>query len=121
MAQGNGGGRPFGPVRAENPEAEELAEFLRHLVRTSGRTLAELANAVGKAPATVSANLGGRVPTEPFVRAVVAATSRDPRDLRRALTLLEAARNPLRSGRRYDADPLTRRSSGSIWRASSSG
>ncbi|MFJ8431569.1 FxSxx-COOH system tetratricopeptide repeat protein [Kitasatospora sp. NPDC094019] len=94
MAQANQGGRPFGPVRAESPEAEELADFLRHLVATAGRTVADVARTVGRAPGTVSGNLSGRVPTEQFVRALVAATTRDPRDLRRALNLLRAARNP---------------------------
>ncbi|MFJ4094840.1 FxSxx-COOH system tetratricopeptide repeat protein [Kitasatospora sp. NPDC089913] len=94
MAQANQGGRPFGPVRAESPEAEELADFLRHLVVAAGRTVADVARTVGRAPGTVSGNLSGRVPTEQFVRALVAATTRDPRDLRRALNLLEAARHP---------------------------
>ncbi|WP_286158602.1 FxSxx-COOH system tetratricopeptide repeat protein [Streptomyces sp. TLI_053] len=94
MAQANQGGRPFGPVRAESPEAEELAEFLRHLVITAGRTVADVARTVGRAPGTVSGNLSGRVPTEQFVRALVAATTRDQRDLRRALNLLQAARDP---------------------------
>ncbi|MFJ4672590.1 FxSxx-COOH system tetratricopeptide repeat protein [Kitasatospora purpeofusca] len=94
MAQTNRGGRPFGPIRAESPEAEELADFLRHLVVTAGRTVAEVARTVGRAPGTVSENLSGRVPTEQFVRALVAATTRDPRDLGRALNLLRAARDP---------------------------
>ncbi|MFD8694628.1 FxSxx-COOH system tetratricopeptide repeat protein [Kitasatospora purpeofusca] len=94
MAQANRGGRPFGPIRAESPEAEELADFLRHLVVTAGRTVADVARTVGRAPGTVSENLSGRVPTEQFVRALVAATTRDPRDLGRALNLLRAARDP---------------------------
>ncbi|WP_435648117.1 FxSxx-COOH system tetratricopeptide repeat protein [Kitasatospora purpeofusca] len=94
MAQTNRGGRPFGPIRAESPEAEELADFLRHLVVTAGRTVADIARTVGRAPGTVSENLSGRVPTEQFVRALVGATSRDPRDLGRALNLLRAARDP---------------------------
>ncbi|MFB8238687.1 FxSxx-COOH system tetratricopeptide repeat protein [Kitasatospora purpeofusca] len=94
MAQTNRGGRPFGPIRAESPEAEELADFLRHLVVTAGRTVADVARTVGRAPGTVSENLSGRVPTEQFVRSLVAATSRDPRDLGRALNLLRAARDP---------------------------
>ncbi|MEK2495537.1 tetratricopeptide repeat protein [Kitasatospora purpeofusca] len=94
MAQTNRGGRPFGPIRAESPEAEELADFLRHLVVAAGRTVADIARTVGRAPGTVSENLSGRVPTEQFVRALVGATSRDPRDLGRALNLLRAARDP---------------------------
>ncbi|WP_457028516.1 FxSxx-COOH system tetratricopeptide repeat protein [Kitasatospora sp. P5_F3] len=94
MTQGNRGGRPFGPVRAESREAAELAEFLRDLVRAGGRTLTELAGALGRSQGTVSEYLAGRVPDETFVKSVVAATSRDHRDQIRALTLLRAARNP---------------------------
>ncbi|MEV0194610.1 FxSxx-COOH system tetratricopeptide repeat protein [Kitasatospora purpeofusca] len=109
MAQANRGGRPFGPIRAESPEAEELADFLRHLVVTAGRTVADVAGAVGLAPGTVSTKLSGQVPDEQFVRSLVAATTRDPRHLRQALNLLRAAHDPApprtRTNRLPDGSP----------------
>ncbi|MFJ9459703.1 FxSxx-COOH system tetratricopeptide repeat protein, partial [Kitasatospora sp. NPDC101447] len=56
--------------------------------------MAEVARAIGKAQATVSGYLNGRVPSDQFVEAVVAASTRDPRDVVAARRLLQAARNP---------------------------
>ncbi|MFF3071171.1 FxSxx-COOH system tetratricopeptide repeat protein [Kitasatospora sp. NPDC057936] len=94
-AQGNRGGRPLGEVRADTREAQELAEFLRHLLEKAGTSLTGLAGVVGLAPSTVSTYLSGKVPEEEFVLKVVAATTRDAHDRIRALRLLKAARDPV--------------------------
>jgi Mrp family chromosome partitioning ATPase len=87
-------GRPFGPIRAETREAKNLALFLRRLARNSGKTLEDLAGALGMSKSTVSVYLAGKVPTEGFVISLVGATTRDQRDRTRALQLLRAARDP---------------------------
>jgi hypothetical protein len=100
LARDNGGvgqdrgGRPFGPIRAETREAQALAEFLRELVRASGRPLESLTGPLGLSTTTIGVYLGGKVPRERFVTSLVAATSGRHADRVRALALLRAARSP---------------------------
>jgi tetratricopeptide (TPR) repeat protein len=88
------GGRPFGPIRTDIPEVRKLAAFLRGLVRDSGRSLESLTGPLGVSTTTIGKYLGGTVPKEGFVTALVAATSDSHADRRRALTLLRAALDP---------------------------
>ncbi|MFD9082493.1 tetratricopeptide repeat protein, partial [Streptomyces erythrochromogenes] len=81
------------------PEVRRLAEFLRARVDESGKTLNELAPAVQNASSVISTYLGGKIPTQRFVTALVAATAPPPlRDKHtgEALRLLEAALHPPR-------------------------
>ena len=94
----NGKGRGWAPLRAQTPQATELAQFLRHLVDYHGFTLRRLQSAVPYGKSTISDNLSGRVPPLAFVEAVVTAVVTEPRkravDLERARALWRAADKP---------------------------
>ncbi len=60
-----GGGRPWGPIRAENPAARKLAETLRQHVDDSGKTLAVLSGEISMSKAQTGVYLAGKLPTEP--------------------------------------------------------
>lgn len=94
MASRDRGGRPFGPIDAASREAAALAEFLRQLVRSSGRSLSDLTGPTGLGTTTIGRYLSGRVPKEEFVLAVVSATTGRHLDRTRALHLHAAALNP---------------------------
>ncbi|MER0429996.1 hypothetical protein [Streptomyces microflavus] len=89
-----GGGRPWGPIRAENPAARKLAETLRRHVDDSGKTLAVLSGEISMSKAQTGVYLAGKVPTEAFVVALIRATVRPELRERReeeALALREQA------------------------------
>ncbi|MBN6546788.1 FxSxx-COOH system tetratricopeptide repeat protein, partial [Actinacidiphila bryophytorum] len=69
-------------------------EFLRELVRGSGRSLESLTGPLGVSTTTIGVYLGGKVPRERFVTSLVAATSGRHADRVRALSLLRAALSP---------------------------
>ncbi|MER6394229.1 helix-turn-helix domain-containing protein [Streptomyces sp. NPDC001523] len=87
-----GAGRSWGPIRAANPQAHRLAVFLRARVDESGKTLAALATAIDVSRSQISVYLGGKIPTQRFVTAVVDAT----------------VPTPLRERRHEEADRLLR-------------
>ncbi|WP_327270807.1 tetratricopeptide repeat protein (plasmid) [Streptomyces sp. NBC_01218] len=92
-----GGGRPWGPIRAENPAARRLAEALRRHVDDSGKTLAVLSGEISMSKAQTGVYLAGKVPTETFIVALIRATVRpDLRGRRQeeALALREQAMRP---------------------------
>lgn len=92
-----GGGRPWGPIRAENPAARKLAETLRRHVDDSGKTLAVLSGEISMSKAQTGVYLAGKVPTEAFVVALIRATVRPELRERRqeeALSLREQAMRP---------------------------
>ncbi|WP_079248677.1 tetratricopeptide repeat protein [Streptomyces sp. MJM1172] len=81
------------------PEVRRLSEFLRARVDESGKTLNDLAPVVGNATSVISTYLGGKIPNQRFVTALIAATA--PASLREkhtgeALRLLDAALHPPR-------------------------
>ncbi|MFE3476239.1 hypothetical protein ACFXOI_32285 [Streptomyces bacillaris] len=89
-----GGGRPWGPIRAENPAARKLAETLRRNVDESGKTLAVLGGEISMSKAQTGAYLAGKVPTQAFIAALIKATVRPELRVRRqdeALALREQA------------------------------
>ncbi|MYT83038.1 hypothetical protein YW3DRAFT_07370 [Streptomyces sp. MnatMP-M77] len=91
------GGRPWGPIRAENPAARKLAETLRRHVDDSGKTLATLAPEVHMGKAQTGVYLAGTVPKEAFIVALIRATVRPELRQRRqeeALALREQAMRP---------------------------
>ncbi|MFD9081718.1 helix-turn-helix domain-containing protein [Streptomyces erythrochromogenes] len=93
----SGVGRSWGPIRAANPQAHKLAVFLRTRVDESGKTLAALATAINMSRSQISVYLGGKVPTQRFVTAIVDATVPAPLRERRqeeANTLLRDAHSP---------------------------
>jgi hypothetical protein len=94
----NGKGRGWAPLRAQTPQAGELARFLRQLIDHHGFTLRRLGGAVPYGKSTISDNLSGRVPPLAFVEAVVTAVVAEPRkrgmDLERARALWRAADKP---------------------------
>ncbi|MFF6896121.1 hypothetical protein ACFY8Z_36635 [Streptomyces microflavus] len=97
MTRKAGGGRPWGPIRAENPAARKLAETLRRHVDDSGKTLATLAPEVHMGKAQTGVYLAGTVPKEAFVVALIRATVRPELRERReeeALALREQALRP---------------------------
>ncbi|MGW7097620.1 hypothetical protein [Streptomyces sp. NPDC054874] len=69
-----GGGRPWGPIRAENPAARKLAEMLRRHVDGCGKTLAMLGGEMSMSKAQTGVYLAGKVPTEAFIIALINAT-----------------------------------------------
>ncbi|MFE1334774.1 hypothetical protein [Streptomyces microflavus] len=92
-----GGGRPWGPIRAENPAALKLAETLRRHVDDSGKTLAVLSGEISMSKAQTGVYLAGKVPAETFVVALIRATVRPELRQRRqdeALALREQAMRP---------------------------
>jgi len=92
-----GGGRPWGPIRAENPTARKLAETLRQHVDESGKTLAVLGGEISMGKAQTGVYLAGKVPTEAFIVALIRATVRPELRQRRqeeALALREQAMRP---------------------------
>ncbi|GGZ18051.1 tetratricopeptide repeat protein [Streptomyces nitrosporeus] len=92
-----GGGRPWGPIRAENPAARKLAETLRRHVDDSGKTLAMLSGEISMSKAQTGVYLAGKVPTEAFIAALIRATVRPELRERReeeALALREQAMRP---------------------------
>ncbi|MGW5296188.1 DUF3710 domain-containing protein [Streptomyces bacillaris] len=92
-----GGGRPWGPIRAENPAARKLAETLRRHVDESGKTLAVLGGEISMSKAQTGAYLAGKVPTQAFIVALIKATVRPELRVRRqdeALALREQAVRP---------------------------
>ncbi|SCK55695.1 hypothetical protein YUYDRAFT_07379 [Streptomyces sp. ScaeMP-e48] len=92
-----GGGRPWGPIRAENLAARKLAEALRRHVDDSGKTLATLAPEVHMGKAQTGVYLAGTVPKEAFIVALIRATVRPDLRQRRqeeALALREQAMRP---------------------------
>ncbi|SCK55714.1 Tetratricopeptide repeat-containing protein [Streptomyces sp. ScaeMP-e48] len=92
------GGRPWGPIRAENPAARKLAETLRRHVDDSGKTLAVLGGEISMGKAKTGVYLGGKVPTEAFIVALIRATVRPELRERRkeeTLALREQALRPV--------------------------
>ncbi|MGW5069161.1 hypothetical protein ACWEQJ_24115 [Streptomyces cyaneofuscatus] len=92
-----GGGRPWGPIRAESPAARRLAETLRRHVDDSGKTLAVLSGKITMSKAQTGVYLAGKVPTEAFIIALIRATVRPELRERRqedALALREQALRP---------------------------
>ncbi|WOP07025.1 hypothetical protein R2B67_35875 [Streptomyces cyaneofuscatus] len=92
-----GGGRPWGPIRAENPAARKLAEALRRHVDDSGKTLAVLSGEISMSKAQTGVYLAGKVPTQAFIAALIRATVRPDLRQRRheeALALREQAMRP---------------------------
>ncbi|WP_329215976.1 hypothetical protein [Streptomyces microflavus] len=93
-----GGGRPWGPIRAESPAARKLAETLRRHVDDSGKTLAVLSGEISMSKAQTGVYLAGKVPTQAFVVALIRATVRPELRQRRqeeALALREQAMRPV--------------------------
>ncbi|MFD3739013.1 hypothetical protein [Streptomyces sp. NPDC058629] len=92
-----GGGRPWGPIRAENPTARKLAETLRRHVDDSGKTLAVLSSETNMSKAQTGVYLAGKLPTQAFIAALIRATVRPELRERRqeeALALREQAMRP---------------------------
>lgn len=92
-----GGGRPWGPIRAENPAARKLAETLRRHVDDSGKTLAVLGGEISMSKAQTGVYLAGKVPPQAFIVALIKATVRPELHVRRqdeALALREQALRP---------------------------
>ncbi|MEV3852471.1 tetratricopeptide repeat protein [Streptomyces microflavus] len=92
-----GGGRPWGPIRAENPAARKLAETLRRHVDDSGKTLAVLSGEISMSKAQTGVYLAGKLPTQAFIAALIRATVRPDLRQRRheeALALREQAMRP---------------------------
>ncbi|MFF2235709.1 tetratricopeptide repeat protein, partial [Streptomyces anulatus] len=92
-----GGGRPWGPIRAENPAARKLAEMLRRHVDGCGKTLAVLGGEMSMSKAQTGVYLAGKVPAEAFIVALINATVRPELRERRqeeALALREQAQRP---------------------------
>ncbi|MFE1892658.1 hypothetical protein ACFW9R_29390, partial [Streptomyces microflavus] len=92
-----GGGRPWGPIRAENPAARKLAETLRRHVDDSGKTLAVLSGEISMSKAQTGVYLAGKLPTQAFIAALIRATVRPELRERReeeALALREQAMRP---------------------------
>ncbi|MFT9786486.1 hypothetical protein ACMZ5E_09700 [Streptomyces rhizosphaericola] len=92
------GGRPWGPIRAENPAAHKLAETLRRHVNDSGKTLAVLGDEINMRKSQTGNYLAGKVPTEAFIIALIQATVRPELRQRRqeeALFLREQAMRPV--------------------------
>lgn len=98
MAGAKGRGRGWAPLKAQTPQAEELARFLRQLLDTHGFTLRALQQAMSYGKSTISSNLDGRVPPEAFVVDLVQAVVKEPRkqalDLERARRLWRDADKP---------------------------
>ncbi|WP_405815788.1 MULTISPECIES: tetratricopeptide repeat protein [unclassified Streptomyces] len=100
MAETKKRGRRWAPIHPVNTHAGHLAQFLRHQVDTSGKTLAVLAGEVGYSKSQVSSLLGGRIPPRRFVIALISATVPNPLHERRqaeALRLLHDAEHPPRT------------------------
>lgn len=99
MAGSKGRGRGWAAPRAQTPQAEELARFLRNLVDLHGFTLRALEKAMPYGKSTISSNLDGRVPPESFVIDLVKAVVKEPRkqeiDLARARQLWRDADKPI--------------------------
>ncbi|MCD9904540.1 hypothetical protein LUR56_39695, partial [Streptomyces sp. MT29] len=92
-----GRGRPWGPIRAENPAARKLAETLRRHVDDSGKTLAVLSGEISMSKAQTGVYLAGKVPAETFIVALIRATVRPDLRQRRqeeARALREQALRP---------------------------
>ncbi|MFC9007179.1 hypothetical protein [Streptomyces microflavus] len=92
-----GGGRPWGPIRAENPAARKLAETLRRHVDDSGKTLAVLSGEISMSKAQTGVYLAGKLPTQAFIVDLIRATVRPELRQRRqeeALALREQAMRP---------------------------
>lgn len=97
---GRAGGRPWGAIRAENPQTRQLAKFLRTRVDESGKTLANLATEINFSKTQISVYLGGKIPSRGFVTALIKATVPSAireRRLHEATTLLDAALHPPRA------------------------
>ncbi|MEV7253485.1 hypothetical protein [Streptomyces cyaneofuscatus] len=97
MTPKTGGGRPWGPIRAENPAARKLAETLRRHVDDSGKTLAVLSGEISMSKAQTGVYLAGKLPTQPFIAALIRATVRPELRGRRqeeALALRDQALRP---------------------------
>ncbi|MFC9815530.1 helix-turn-helix domain-containing protein, partial [Streptomyces virginiae] len=100
MAETKKRGRRWAPIHPVNTHAGHLAQFLRHQVDASGKTLAVLAGDVGYSKSQVSNLLGGRIPPRSFVVALISATVPDLLRERRqaeALRLLHDAEHPPRT------------------------
>ncbi|MFJ5812129.1 hypothetical protein [Streptomyces sp. NPDC093093] len=67
-------GRPWGAIRPANPAAGKLATFLRAQVEASGKTLAVLEKEIQYSTTQISSLLGGRIPSQAFVTALIEAT-----------------------------------------------
>ncbi|MFB6698407.1 tetratricopeptide repeat protein, partial [Streptomyces rubiginosohelvolus] len=74
MTPKGGGGRSWGPIRAENQHAENLAKLLRAQVDASGKTLRDLESEIKVSKAQVGVYLAGKIPDDPFIIAVIEAT-----------------------------------------------
>ncbi|MCA1272381.1 hypothetical protein LCE32_20345, partial [Streptomyces sp. 7G] len=95
MAGKAGGGRPWGPIRAENQHARKLAETFRGHVDACGKTLADLAVEISMSKAQTGVYLAGKVPTEKFVVALIRATVRPELRERRQEEALELRQRAL--------------------------
>ncbi|MER6390514.1 hypothetical protein ABT236_18845 [Streptomyces sp. NPDC001523] len=67
-------GRPWGASRPANPAAGKLATFLRAQVEAFGKTLAVLEKEIQYSTTQNSSLLGGRIPPQTFVTALIEAT-----------------------------------------------
>ena len=89
-------GRPWGPIRAENPKAQELAQFLRKQVEMSGKTLADFSREMNFSKSLISANLSGAIPKPEFLKALIIAAEKShgvrSKKIQHALTLRDEAR-----------------------------
>ncbi|MFF2776066.1 hypothetical protein ACFVU3_14265 [Streptomyces sp. NPDC058052] len=102
MAEARKRGRPWGEIRPVNRYAGSLAEFLRHRVDESGKTLAVLSKEVDYSKSQTSTLLSGCIPPRAFVVRLIAATVVPPLRERRqaeALQLLRDAEHPPRAAR----------------------
>ncbi|MFF2721338.1 hypothetical protein [Streptomyces sp. NPDC058011] len=95
-----GGGRPWGPIRAENTAARKLAETLRRHVDDSGKTLAVLSGEISMSKAQTGVYLAGKVPTQAFIAALIRATVRPELRERRQEEALAQRDQALRSAPR---------------------
>ena len=97
MADGGKRGRKPAPIRAETPQAQALAEFLRDLRARSGKTYDELARELSWSRSSIGNHLSGTVPPMDVVLQLVEATA-PPAQLDQlkahAMRLRERAVNP---------------------------
>jgi PAS domain-containing protein len=87
------GGRPWGPIKTDDPVIRDLVDWLRGLVTASEQTSRELAPKCGCGPTLFSERLSGeKTPTLEFVNRLIEATTREsewPRKKQQARHLLK--------------------------------
>ncbi|MEO3809386.1 NBR1-Ig-like domain-containing protein [Sphaerisporangium sp. B11E5] len=84
-------GRPWAPLKGEDPQLRALAAWLRERCDEAGMTLREAEKRISYSRDTISKNLTGEaLPEWPFVEALVTASARN--DARAAAVLLQRAR-----------------------------